>query len=295
MNYLKNTRFFINLFNMLGLSSCKARSKITDINRVVVVRATEIFSKFAWGGFCLSIALYCMYVENFSGKPVSKSTVEIIIFNLTLSCDSMRAVCILIQCVCYRTKFTEIHNMLQKIESYFFIHLNHRILYQPFRYKFTVKCVVLLSVYAQYMIGIVTLALRSYVIGIGLHIKLLQIVTVFTFLHIILYVDALSFHLGQLNVVLKRDVQSQIGRVIGDPSRQFHILGKLKSLKMAHFHLWLVTQQINRVFGWSLLTMFIYASVDVVFCVTWCYEELRRERDILTYLSMAKRQSFLGY
>lgn len=280
MNFLDSIKSYIFFFYVMGLTPC-----LTDAEPTVKKLTLGNIMKYLW--FALCVCLTAVHFRRNIRDPVSdKLTISDVIFiNLDLIFELLRAASVLAQCLFYKRYFYEINYNLRKIESYFYIHFRHRISDRPFKVAFKSKVAVVFAAYFQYMIG------RTIHFGIASQFRILQALTLLTFLHIIFYIDVLSFHVQQMNIVIKRDVVLQRDVVQqSDAStsnaNRIQFRNQLSALKLIHFQVWLLACRVNEAFGWVLIALSIYAFFDFVFCIFWFYEDVKMKANLWEIISM---------
>lgn len=264
--YLKSCQPYIDLFYVLGFSPFHDATKPRTVCWMIAP-----LSKYAIAIICATIV-----ISNIYWKCHDKATtLEIFMFIIMFTCDLLRVVCVLLECLLNRQFFVSIHYLFGKIESYFYIHLQHRIAYSTFKKQLNRKAVFMILAYVQYMMATFAFVLHTRHLDITVYIKLLQTMTVLTYLHIFFYVEALNFHLNQLNMVIVKGMANKQNCLILNSKIKYLFRGKLKSIKFVHFQLWMVAEHINKAFGWSIIIMLFYTFIDVLYCLSWLYFQIR--------------------
>lgn len=279
MNFRRSIKTYVQFFYGVGLSPYRAglqtRSKklsCSDITNIV------------W--FILCLYLFITYfLENMRTADVISKTSDFVYY-LDLLFEIIRAASVFLQCMIRKQTFYDINFTFQEIESYFYTRLQHRVSYQSFRRRFNLKALIIILAYSQYLVGHIIRLTRGYVSS---QMRILQALTVLTYIHIIFYIEALSYHLDQLNVVIKKDMLQCNSSSLSRATNNLRFQNQLKSLKWIHFRLWLVAQHINRAFGSILITLTLYSFMDLVVCAYWFYEEIEDRADVYKLFRRLKK------
>ena len=174
----------------------------------------------------------------------------------------------------------EICCTFRMLQNYYALHLNHQILYTKFTNQFFRKIIIIISGFMPYFIIFLYESLIYPLLPIGIQIKALQIMTSATYLHIIFYVDVLSFYLSELSIVIERDMyevqeKNSIWIISPKSHSNIYIQENLKCYKTVHFQLWEVAQHINSFFGWSMVAILLHGFVDFVYTSYWLIQQLQ--------------------
>lgn len=275
MIFIKRVRCFFKVFYILGLSPFSGESQSTE-NKFGVGDICKYISFLVTSALCTN----CFYIIIYYPVSEGLTPADSYIFLLNITCDMFRSAVLFVQCILHKETFNEINYDFQKIASHFYIHLQHIIPYRSFKRQFVVRILIVFSAYIQYLI-------RHFIknpnyFGFSSRLRILQLMMISTFLQIIFYVDLLTFHLNQLNVVIKKELAQKDNSVFDDPMPKRN---KLKSIKLLHFRMWCVAQRINMVFGWGMIVLFLYAFLDFIYCFFWVYEEIRNQSSIVYVIS----------
>lgn len=278
MIFIKSVRSFLKIFYLLGLSpfNGEIRSKkegfaVSDVYKYISLIVSWILS------------ISCIYILFTDPIAEGLTPADTYIFLLSFICEIFRSTILFMQCVIQKKKFIEINYGFQKIASYFYIHLQHIIPYRTFRRKFIVRILIVSSAYIQYLLRHL-FRNRNY-FGFSSRLRILQVLTVCTFLQIIFYVDNLTFHIKQLNVVIGKELVRKKSIFTGN-SNSVGNRQKLKTIKVLHYRIWSVAQNINSLFGWSLIALILNGFLDFIYCAYWVYEELHSRSGFTYVISM---------
>lgn len=190
------------------------------------------------------------------------------------------------QCLSHKRLIYEAMFTLRNLETYFAAHLQHHIQYRPFLKNFNKKVCIIMGTFVLSVVPFVLQYMFYHRMDpVILQIKVLQTLTAVTTLHIVFHIDALGFHLGQLNAVIFRDIkdiQSESSVCLvrlftpKKPTNFILIRNKMQCYKTVHFRLWEVAQKLNQFFGWTLVALLLQSFFDFVYTVYWQIGQLRR-------------------
>lgn len=273
MDFKSSTKFYLTLFFMLGISSYQPNQRYSP----PLMFICKMF-KFALAAICEIAGIFSLCLLNRAGAVRQHSQTEIILINMYLVCDLLRALFILLQCLIFKKSLNEITDLLHSLEIYFATQLDHRILYRKFTRRFTFKLILILgfcslylfSFYMRWMVGD-RLSQASTIL------KMLQVMTAFCYLHIVFYIDILSFYFKQLNLVVHRDMLFVSNGIVVESLNQSVVKQRLQCYKVVHFRLWMVSQRVNRYFGYGLIAILMHAFTDLVYSALWIFQNLHTE------------------
>lgn len=287
MNYKESTKVFTSLFELLGISPHRStqpqskRKKFFNRNRIPSVLSI---------GFVINAATFLYW--NIKSDVLLKfppTLRGIILTNINMSFEFIRASAVLMHFLLYRDVFYEINEIFQQFKMYFYIHLNYEIPYGLLKKWICWRFLMVIGLAAQYFIGYATRIIynRDFA-SIGILIKILEMMATFNYLQIIYHIDVLSFHLKQLNDAIERDLTTITTCDDFKNSRKMFLKSRFSYYKIIHFRLWTVAKYINIVFGWTLVAVLMYAISDMTFTTYWVYELERDSAGLLGLLSISK-------
>lgn len=273
---MKSIRLHLNVFYFLGLAPYLTDNLKADDKKC----RTSIFVVVAQAAIGLALAISCIEVANFGGYENLWSRTDIVIINFVAICEIVRITFVLIQCVFYREVLNEVCRTFRSLQLYYATSLRYHIIYQKFFKQYFRKVLFIICGFLPYFLIFVWETVMYALAPIGLQIKTLQIMTSATYLHIIFYIDLLSFYLAELNVVIERDTYNDESKnnimIISKKSlSNIFIREKLKCYKHVHFQLWEVSQRINAFFGWSMVAILLHGFVDFVYTSYWLIQQLQ--------------------
>lgn len=148
-----------------------------------------------------------------------------------------------------------------------------------------------------YILDICPYFLPSMVTGInlelGIHLDVLQSTTAIGCMHGVLYINLLNFYMKAMNsTLIHHSMSSEIHHTMGNEEFVF-----LKKMKMIHFRLWSIAQNVNRFFGCGLGAMLLRNFMDSTFGIYWGFliinnrEKLQLIQLIRTYLTFMHASS----
>lgn len=267
MDFPQIIKPFTRIFHLLGLSPCQAGLP-TSTKKCV---RSDIIA-YCWFGFSLYLAISYYYGNANDPTALARSKMEILATDLDLIFELFRAASVLIQCIFYKQHFHDINHNFQKIEAHFRTQFQHILPYRSLKTRFYIKASIICAAYFQFFVGHVLRVIKYYNGYVNNQLRTLQALTLLTFIHIILYIEALSFHLDQLNIVIKRDMLQRAASSSSSVSDKLRFHSQLKSVKFIYFGLWLAAQHINKVFSWVLVALSLYTFFDLVVCAFCFYE-----------------------
>lgn len=273
-----HSRPIMKLFCNLGLAPYCI--KYDQSNRRSRVRC-EV-PKYLYFLICMTIALSGLYILNYiSGLRVFGHT-EYLIINLNLSCDVVRTVTVLVQCISFDTFTLECSQIMLELRAFFWRHLNHRLSYDRAYKTYMLKFKFIMLAYAQYVIGYAMCGfIQPTATIVGSLSKIVELMVMLTYMHIIFYIDMLNYHMSELNVVIQRDACQVYICATTDAAKIAVLTKNLEAYKSVHFRLWLVAEYVKRFFGWSLIAILLYAFADLVYSGFWFYESVRDDLGVL--------------
>lgn len=275
MDFKTHLKLYLNIFYFLGLSPYRA--DIPEAGLIKILRCC----KFVQFLTCEAHSIFALILlANF------QATAESTIISVYLVCDMMRAIFVLVQCICYKLHIAEIIDKIHDIDEYFLRQLEHRISYKKFKQKYNLKVFAILGIAIIYLLGYVARYFFNHRATLAVTmIKYLQLMTAFTYLHNIFYIDVLSFHLNELNSVIRKCILNNSNIVMVGPSDAANILKKLTYFKTIHFQIWELAQMINTYFGWSAITILLHAFSDLIYSAYWVFKELETDDETFTIWS----------
>lgn len=291
MEFATSIGWFSKAFHILGLAPCFEEStaaKMGFFNRVGKTVPVLIQT-----GIAFYLGITCI-VELGSGQNDKYSRSDLIFYSLFMLCEMARSSCILLQCIFYKHIIYDVINTFRKLESLFVVHLRYRIVYLGFKKKYMIKVITVMLFYFLYIsaFAVRVFLYPNYSPAI-IQIKLLQALTSFTFLHIIFYIDLLSFNLHELSAVIQKDMignnDHNLNNVVffcKKPVTNVVIRNKIKCYKNIHFRLWEATQRVNCYFGWCMVAMLLHSFVDIVYCSYWLVGQLHKS---VTFLEIFRK------
>lgn len=283
MDFKASTKLYLNIFHILGYSPYKPWSGSGTSH--YSLRFLSKLMKIVHFILCFGSAIPSYYYLNINTDYPPLSTTETIIVNINLACHLLRATFVLIYCVYRKELIYDAMHIFSELRKYYANHMKHRVLYHGFRNGFGLKFFIGLGALAQYVISyLVRCLIRSYYTPLGILVKVLQLLTALNVLHIVFFIDALTFHLSELNAVIRRDIVSTNAMPNGKYKSDV-ICKKLKCYKVVHFHLWEIAQRLNTFFGWSMLTVLMHGFCDITYSAYWIFEELQLNNGWWTVLS----------
>lgn len=281
MDFFECARNVLKYFKLVGLSSFNSEFSVH------VSHQRKAFKRFYINGAILLQATFnailCIFVIYHVHYLVilqkSFKTAYIVMTSLFVFGQFSRTICTLGQCIFYEQTICNILECFQQIESYFFIHLNHYILYKDLRKRYNSKLLtILLSQLNYFIISLITYVIRKRLRPLDHEIHCLQFLSILTHMHAIFYVEAIHFHLDQLILLIERDTAYSTNKYFRNKYRMstMYFRAKLKNYKVIYFRLWKVSEQINEYFGWYFVVIIIELFFELVYASYWLIQVLTR-------------------
>lgn len=275
MNFISSNTIFLLIFRKIGQSPYlfdnptpgrQSLSHILQSNVLVIVQTI----------FSLSQALWLLYLVNFGGYQRSSSIAERVIIDLVTICEIVKICSVCSQCLFYKNHLIDVISTFQYIEKLYIRQVNYFVQHNVFKRRYSIKFAMLVLVYVTQLL---IFTIKTMYLGlnlIGVPVKLLQLVKIFSVLHSIFYIDMLTFLLMELNCVIRQNSASvlvtQSVTCIMNAGKAKHydlIRKKLKFFKTIHFDLWESSQRISTYFGWSLAAMLLHGFIEFVYSFYW--------------------------
>lgn len=243
------------------------------------------------GLLCVLLSISCAFLLNsfFSRNSFELNRTDLFISNMFILSQFARAILVLLQCICYRKTYYNIIDTFNKLELFFANQLHHQIQFSILKEGAATKMTIAAIAFAQLLtIEIVSCFIYPKFNQITVQIKLLQMITTFTFVHLIFFIDVLCFYLEQLRLVIVRDTNNDRSLdSIGYhkySNKCVFIRTQLKNYKSVHFCLWEVGQRINIFFGWSMISILLQAFVDFLYSSYWLFDLLQEPFNLITFV-----------
>lgn len=280
MEFLENSKPYLKMFYLIGLSSYHP-------DEIHVKWLTKLFSKtlvMVQAIISLTLSVSCIIALNAIRSYSEYGRTDIIMTNMFIFCECARSIFVFVQCVLYKSLVIDIMAAFRKIELYFVNHLEYKIPYRVFNKRFFWIIIIVIWAYVQYLtIFILRNIQKPRLPMLNGQIKVLQAISSLTFLHAVFYIEALSFHLEHLNMVIERDmivrddITSNVIFVGKEAVNNMIIRCKLKYYKSVHLKLWELSQKINRYFGWCMVALLLQSFIGFVYTIYWLIGHLHRE------------------
>lgn len=186
---------------------------------------------------------------------------ECLIANLFLTCEVLKFHILFGQSFFFGHIFIGIMDKFECINKLMsgsqISHLN----YVRFQKKFAKKVI---SVLVFYLFNIAIFTIENYPLkrnSVYMAIfKIWHFTTTLSLIHIVFYVDLLGHHLQQLILIFQHNDQTTMLKSNKDMQRTT-LLKKAKNYKITYYHLWAISQEINKIFGWSMAAILLQAFV----------------------------------
>lgn len=286
MDFLESIKYYTKFFEILGYSPHHSSIILTRNQRRFWLR--EILQSLPSIAFVSNVCLFViLYFSSDVFQNCQISLRAMLITLVTVFFEFMRANAVLMHFVLYKHVFFEISEYFREFQIYFRKELNHYIPYRLLRKWLLIRFLMVIAPHAQYIIGyLVRIIKNREFFYTGIQSKLFQVMATLNYLHIIFYIELLSFHLKQLNDVIERDMGTIEIYDQFDTSRYIFLKNRIICYKLVHFRLWTVTKYINIVFGWTLVATLMLVMGDMIFTAYMFYEAVWRSAGFLRLLGI---------
>lgn len=297
MSFVTVIRPYIRLFYILGLSlfpleyylstQAKHRRKTSKSCRFVLVSPTIIACIFR-----CSLCVVCLIHINVVSDGVGYTQ---IIPNLFLVCELLKTVAITAQNLFYANNMAAIFRNFLNTELLFESMIRRPIFLANFHRAFTRKVFVVFAVYAVALVFFVLyyLSLNDYAIP-WLLVKIIHFLSIGVYLNATFFIDLITYHLKHLNGAITRDTEDS--KITGNanvfvvkpklgwkPTADF-THQQLFQFKVVHFHLWRISDDVNQIFGWTLIAMSFQSFLDFVYTVIWMLQMFNEKWNFISFM-----------
>lgn len=274
MDFLASIKFYLKLFYIFGHSPRlftynQHNQKWCCFENIFIILHTIIG---------LSLITSCFIPLNMKRFQHNWNTIEIVIINFVLICDTFRILSIFGQCIFYKKHLSSVINTFQWFQRYYVNNFQHLISYKKFRRRYSVKALVVSYAFLQHFLVFMWIA-RYRLSPIGVQIKILQAFRVCTILHALFYIDCVSFHLHELNGVVENEVDSDCARpqifyIPSEYKSKSFVTDRLRCYKFVYMNLSQSMHSINTFFGWSLMAIMTHGFAETIYSSYWCYKHM---------------------
>lgn len=217
---------------------------------------------------------------------------ELLILNVAAIGDAIRGVLQIIHIFIYKSHFMKIWTTYRNLESYFHLKLGHRLTYQLVCKQSSKQMAVVLGGYLTLMVSYILKNTATHSVAeLSIVKRILQWSSACSTVYVLFYINILSYYLLELNVVIQRDIMNKNNDYY--MFNKLFIVDKLKNYKVVHFHLWLVSQWLNLIFGWHLLLIVLNACSDCIYSATWLEREMSSNHGV--FAKLRKRFSSFNF
>lgn len=285
MNFMSLVQSYMNIFYYVGqilypieFYFNKNPKTIPIFKRFILILPTICITIFK---FIICIQSFYLFLED--GTSDSVMTIVFLI------CELVKTFVVLYQNLTYRNLVMEILKNFRTLEIMFKNDLNCPISFDAFRKSYAKKMFIAFSAYIQL---ILFFAMQYYFSGrTDFHIsmiliKIMQLISITIYLHIIFFVELLTYYLMHLNSMMSENC------VI--PSDRIFIVSKFDAIevyslhlakyKIFHFRMWKINEQINEYFGWSIIAIALQSFIDLCYVVYWQVKVLQINFEIFSIL-----------
>lgn len=255
MDLKTSTRFCLNFFYFIGISSYHTTTK----SKFILICKVSKYLHAILTLYCCVSVLVAINANGILPPFTIAGTIIISIHNATVL---MRSAFILVQCIFFAPNITEIMDIFEGIEAFFIHCLHHRICYKQFIQHYQQRVFLIIFFLLIHILPQIIRFLQQSAANVtNRFFVTLHIVTTLNYLHSIFFIELISFHLMQLNVVVISDV--------GCIHNQLSFRKRLEYYKILHFRMWVVGQRVNRYFGYNWIAILFHAFSNIVYSIFW--------------------------
>lgn len=271
MDFTSSSRIYLSFFHSLGISVYQPESNGLS---------SEIFRYNLLAQATMSIIIGTWPVIDLlraDSQPDTVSTLEILVIYVSMALEVAQAMFFIDQYLHQKQLINDILGTFLKIESYFFIRLRRRISYGRFSQCCFYKTILVVCGIFQFALQY---AAQWYYHGdpflvIGILFRVSRFICAMVILQIVLFVDMLSYHLKELNLVIQQDsFNSKNGSIQNKSAHSVFMRDKIKCYKTVHFRLWTIGQKLNAHFDWILLVIMVKSFIDYLYSSFWIFDQL---------------------
>lgn len=221
---------------------------------------------------CATLGCTAIISINSVNQSAHQRLAETIIIHVYLICEVARSSLILLEIFIYKNTLAEIINTFEDLELYFVKRLKHHISFRRFIKQYRVNVIVCMGFAMFYCVTYFIRCMAGQYCTYASYItKLFQLVTAMSYLHMIFFVEALSYYLYQLNLTMKRVTMLPMNSEQDKQLSGNRIRHKLKYCKIIHFRLWTVSRRISQYFGYSSIALSMHSFTDLIYSLFWIY------------------------
>lgn len=276
MKFLQTNRIFLTIFYILGLSpfnprATKSKSKQNRFKFSYIAIPVQ-------GAIGLYLAIFSIINLNIDKSIRLFGQTETLLIQIFLISSSMRSCFILKECLAHQSTIKEIIIVFENLQKYLIINLNCRLSNETFYQQFSLKFILIVGTSVQYLIIYSAQCISdNWINSVGIPIRIINLTTMFTYLQIIFYIDALCYHFDQFNVAIGHDIDYGCHYIVCKTMKSRIIRNNLLYYKTVHFRLWEEAERINKVFGCSLIAMLSEHFLAIIYAAYWLFELLDRK------------------
>lgn len=254
INFTLRLFFYAGLAPFTYLTSSKLNSNTKNNNLHFFIMVPILIA--------LSTNLTYVIVMFLTNKTTSDSVNSIIIF-LEFGTLILTNIVANAQSFINKLIYWDIVRRIEKITDYFYQHFRKDLNYSKFIRRFLYKILLLVglpivTLIISYAINAFQLEMMNLLNIIRL---LLNIYFTFEILHPIFYINLVQIFIQKLNAQLQLTSSSHI-RPMSLAKIQFEVL---KSIKLIHFEIWKLFEDLNIYFGWSILFIFTKLFIEITY------------------------------
>lgn len=290
MNFITLIRPYMNIFYLLGQTLYPLdyylwdkRDKWTKWQRFSFILPT-IFT------FVLKLVLCAASFSMIHVFGESLGVTNDSITDLFLFCELLKAIAVLYQSLFCGDLLIEILRGYQTIEVLFQNTLNCPIHFTLFKSAYKKKIGWAFGSYSMLVVDFSLYYLFCGRIDVSeLVFKIMQFISITVYMNVLFFIDLITFHLKHLNKIIANEngeCKVESGFVI----KRQRVCKQLSKYKFIHYFIWKITEQVNELFGWTLIAFTLQSFFDFVYITKW---QLSTLNDFRNFMNLSRKNHHL--
>lgn len=254
----------IYVFFVLGQSAYNPYAKPRNDGSIIMQYIPSII--FLCISFCVSAftLIYQMYYAVNYGRTDSIAAF------LFVASDSLSNAVVVVQLFMYSRTTRDVYRKFLEVQSYARQKLAIQLDYQMYCYGYLRKIIFMVILYALMCAAKFCIRTSESDFILGQCYCALRLFNMLGKSHALLYVDMLENIVSACYSRVTFVEDKNIPRII--PRNEItKVLNSMKHYKAMHFKLYEISIQINRIFGWSFITLFTECFVDTSYSLYWTF------------------------
>lgn len=276
------------VFSLFGLGEFDPKARALPSWKT---RLAAIFPVFSYS--ILVIVLCCVAIYFRSVNPLHNSTFNNFFAYSHFSFELMLQFCIIVQTIFFREKLKRVVRLYDSIQKYMWKRANHDVHFNSFENR--VHRILLIVFFPGLIVLIwrAVTSIRNFHKPFYIVLLPMYLLTVLVQLHIIVHVELLKFFQNTTTQWLRELTSEFTAKNLHQPKQLFEAQPKnthsieLQQLKWIHFKLYETSENVNRIFGWSLAAMISRNAVEIACGVYWFF--IYNSRKTTSYMALMRK------